>query len=225
MIIPRKLLISGAVSPYFIDSNAGSNSASATSRTWSHTTTSDTTCLVVGTFAANNAKTANVTGVTYNGVSLTQVVKSAAGSGQGGLWVMFNPPVGTYNVVMTASSGDRGIAGNSANFGGVSAVNVSGNAALASTDPRTLTITSTAKGLPVGHKIILGGNSTLHTVTASAPTGMAEERANKFVANSFAKYQGLFYSDTLVDAGSTSFTSDMTGGSMGTNSSQYMILT
>ena len=216
----------GVLLPYYIDGNAGSNSANASSISWSHTTTADTTCLVVGTQVGNSGNTASVSGVTYNGVSLTMVQRSAAATqGQGGLWVLFNPPIGTYTITMSANDGNRGISGSSANFGGATAVNASVNGNTAINNPRTITLTSTARGLPVGNKHIGGNNGTLHTVSTTDPSGMTlAATANRFTSNSFAKYQGLFYSPTLVNAGSVGFKAQVTAGTIAGSSQQFMIL-
>jgi hypothetical protein len=213
--------------PYYIGAGGQSSSANATSRTWSHTTTADTTCVVVGTQVGNNAGNANVTGVTFNGVAMTQVQKSASSAinGQGGLWVIFNPPIGTYNIVMSASNGDRGISGSSANFGGCSAVHASANSSAATNDLITTTFTSTAAGLVVGNKHIGGDNGTLHTVSMTDPSGGALILANRFTSNSFAKYQGLFYSPNIQAAGSVRFTTDVTAGTIAASTQQAMVLT
>lgn len=212
--------------PFFINGNTGTFAANSTSLSWSHTTTSATTCVVVGGYVGNNAATANITGVTFNGVSMTQVQKAAVSSqGQGGLWIIFNPPIGTYTIVLSANSGDRGISGQSANFGGCSAVNVSANGNTATTDPRTLTMTSTAVGMAVAARHVnIVGTATI-TLTASSPSGLTNTSTpNSFNSNSNRKYQSLWYSPTLVSAGSTSFTTDCNVTVAG-SSVQYMILT
>lgn len=217
----------GASPPYFINGNAGTFSSSATTITWSHTTTAATTCLVVGTFCGNNSGTANVSGVTFNGVSLTSVQKaSAAVQGQGGLWVLFNPPIGTFSIVVTSNGSDRGISGQSANFGGATAVNASANTNTSTTDPMTTSLTSTAAGLAVGHKHVNGASGTIATVSVTSPSGMVTcATPIGFLVNSFSKAEFLYYSPTLVASGSSSFTGDVTAGSVAGTSQQYMILT
>ncbi len=211
---------------YIANSATGNNIASGSTLSWSHTTTSQTTALIVGFFVGNNAKTAQVTAVKFNGVSLTLIRQAyAADNGSGSLWVLFNPPVGTYTLTATANSSDRGFGGTAGNFSNVSAVNVSATNSAATADPRTLTMTSTALGLPVGNVSGASSSSKLQTYTATAPTGMTlAGTARRFTSNSYGKYQGLFYSNTLVPAGSTSFTVDCTVGTTVNTNQQYAIL-
>lgn len=220
-------ILAQSAPPTFISGSAtGNNQASGTPLSWSHTTSAVTDAIVVGTFINNNGGNAQVTSVTFNGVSFTQIQQSAgAAQGSGGLWILYNPPVGTYTLSVNGNN-DRGIGGTAANFKNVKSVNVSASSANASTDPRTTTITSTATGYPIANIACGGSGATLLTFAASAPTGMALlGTARRFTSNSNAKYQGLFGSDTLVPAGSTSFTSNCTAGSLVNRNQQYAILT
>lgn len=212
--------------PYFINANAGSLSASAGSLTWSHTTTIDTKCLVVGTFCQNNGNSITMNTVTYNGIALTQIQSSIANGGNGSMWVLFNPPIGTYNIVITpTATADRGIAGSSMNIGNVSSVVISGETDNASTDPMTTTITNLTEGIAIGNKVITGLNATLFAVTQTSPTGIVQAHTpSSFTSNGFAKWQALFYSPNLVYSGSVSFTCDVTSGSISTTNQQFMIL-
>lgn len=212
--------------PFLINSNAGTNSASATTLTWSHTTTSATTCLVVGGFAGDNGTVVTITGITYNGIAMTQVQKTAsAAQGMSGLWVLFNPPIGTYDIVLTCGSlASRGVSGSSANFGGATAVNASGKTDATTSNPMTTAITSTRKGLAIGNCCTnIVGTGTLNQ-TWSSPAGMTSLQINSFNSNSNRKHQNLCYSPVFVDASSTSLTTTSDVAPAGQHQS-YMILT
>lgn len=216
-----------AVPMFRAGSSTGANQATGAVLSWTHTTVAATDCIVVGGFVNNNAGTQQITSVTFNGVSFTLLQQpSPTAQGTGSLWVLFNPPTGAFTLTLTANSADRGIGGTSADFLAVTSVNVSGQSVNAATDPRTTTITSTALGLPVGNVAGSGSGATALTFTASAPTGITlAGTARQFTSNSNAKYQGLFYSGTLVPAGSTSFTTDCTTGTLVQRNQQYAILT
>lgn len=191
--------------PYFINGNNGTNSASATSLTWAHTTTAATNCLIVSGYSGDNGTVVTISGITFNGVALTQVQRGpGAAQGSIGLWVLFNPPIGTFNIVLTAGSlANRGIDGQSANFGSATAINTSLRTALTSTNPITTAVTSTLIGLPVGftHTNIVGGGTVIHTY--NSPTGQTLRASQSYTSNSNRKYSTLS-SGTLVNpAGST----------------------
>jgi hypothetical protein len=226
MPLTMGMLAPKAVAPFFIDGNAGSNSASATSRTWTHTTTSATTALVVGAYANVNSGVPDITNVTFNGVALTEIRQTASGNLSTAIWWMLNPPVGSYSIVVSFSGSDRGVAGSSLNLGGVSAVDVDGGGGSGSTttDPFSTTVTAVSGGIPIANVGIEANSSTLNTVSVTSPTGMTlAHTANRFTSNSFAKYQALFYSNTLVAAGSQTLTADVTAGTINGRSQQFVI--
>jgi len=227
VLLSRKLLISGAFSPYFIDGNNGNNSANASSLSWTHTTTSDTTCLVFGGFIGRNSGTASINSVSFNSVSLTEAVGQSLTQTGAGIWYLLNPPIGTFTLSMSCTGGDRGIAGSSMNLGGVTGVDATGTTGTTSTttDPMSTTITATVTGIPVGNKIARLNGTTSATFVANAPTGMTiAHTKNDWTSSSNRKYQGMFYSDTLVPAGSTTFTTEKTtGGSIAGTHQQYAI--
>lgn len=78
---------------------------SVTSITFAHTVAGSDTALAVGAFE-NTSASNNITGVTYNGVSMTNVVNLSCGTGCG--WVngffLANPTTGTNNVVVSADT-------------------------------------------------------------------------------------------------------------------------
>jgi hypothetical protein len=225
-MIWQKLLNAGAVDPYFIDGNAGDNSASASSLSWTHTTTSDTTCLIVGGFLNRNSGTCSINSVTYNGVAMT-TIQNISNRFASGLFVMFNPPIGTHTVSVSCTGGDRGIAFSSMNIGGASVVDVSDGESdhFDTTDPKTINVTSSARGLAVGNAAFRATNNSALAASATSPTGMvAAHSENEFSSNSFRRWQALFYSPTLVDTGSTNFTLDVTTTNLGGRGQQYAIL-
>lgn len=80
----------------------------SSSKTWSHTTTGSNTILFVGGWIRGNGN--NCTGVTYNGVAMTQiqtnVVSSTVYYDKGFLFYLINPATGANNVVATFNSAD-----------------------------------------------------------------------------------------------------------------------
>lgn len=213
--------------PYLIDANAGASQASGAPLTWSHTTTAATTILIVGCFCQNNGNSITVASVTFNGIALTQLQESSANGGCGAVFYLLNPPVGTFTISMQTSSGgsDRGIAGQSMNIGGATGINTSVLGDNNTTDPRTVTTTSSLLGLAIGHVKITGVGGTLFLTTSTAPTGMtAAVAARRFTSNSNAKHNEIFYSATIVAAGSTSFTNDITQGNINARSLIYALV-
>ncbi len=213
--------------PYFIDGNVGTTSASATTLSWTHTTTTQTTCLIVGGFAGDNGSTVTITGITFNGVSMTQVQKSTSSTqGMSGMWVLFDPPIGSFTVTITCGSlASRGLGGQSANFGGASAIHVSGVTSFTSANPITTAITSTSAGLAIGNcASTIASGSTSGSYSFSSPTGMTLcSSLNTWLSNSFAKYQALLYSPVTVPVGSTTLSTPLSLTPAG-QSQQYAIL-
>lgn len=75
---------------------------SSTSSTFSFTNTAGDT-MYVGTYAGSS--TDIVTGVTYNGVSLTKIASKQLGTSQWiGIWYLKSPATGANNIVISASS-------------------------------------------------------------------------------------------------------------------------
>lgn len=227
MPITLGMLASSGKMPFFIDANAGTSSFSASSISYTHVTTADTKLLVVGVFVQNNGNSATVSDVTFNGVSLTQLQEGTGSGGCGALFYMFDPPVGSYSIVVTpTSAADRGIGAQSMNIGNARAINVSGIADNDTTDPRTLTVTSTQRGFAIGHVKIAGANGTSITTSSSSPTDITTAATpQQFSSNGFAKYNSLWYSSTYVAAGSTSFTNTITAGVISARSLIYAIVT
>jgi hypothetical protein len=199
------------VIPKFVGTATGSNAASATSRSWSHATTPDTTCLIVAGFVNNNSGTSQFTGCTYNGTSLT-LIRQTPTNGQGSvaLYVMFNPPVGTYTVQVTVNGGDRGISASAANFSAASSVHAQGGGTY-SANPMTTTVVGTQPGTPVAVCASTTAGSATMTHAWSSPSGITNLYTNSFLSNSNRKLQTMPWSNTPVAAGSSSLTTTMSG--------------
>lgn len=81
------------------------NGGWGTTKTFSHTTGSGATMLIVTVRDDSN----NVTGITFNGVSMTQLTAGPAGYAYG-LYVYYlgSPSIGTYNIVVSSASTNIG---------------------------------------------------------------------------------------------------------------------
>lgn len=77
-------------------------STPVSSKTWAHTCTGTDLILVV-TYATNQDQ--NVSGITYNGVSLTNLNSMApGGNNKQSTWYLINPATGSNNIVVSFSS-------------------------------------------------------------------------------------------------------------------------
>lgn len=185
--------------PEFINGNVGTNSASATSITWSHTTTPDTTCLFVSAWVNNNGGSVTISGVTFAGIAMTQVQQGAAGNPEG-CYVLFNPPIGTFSIVVTPSVlADRGIGASSANFRNAKSVAVSGHVAQTASSPLALSILNNhpLPGVCVFSVApSIGGGAALPApVVTMPPYRIQTAQYQDFVSNANHKGQGIYYSD------------------------------
>lgn len=88
------------------DTTLGQQGLSVSSNTLSYTVTGSNTFLVVGILTYHGAGGANaITGVTYNGVAMTQegVLTRIATSEYQYMFTLVNPATGTHDIVATAS--------------------------------------------------------------------------------------------------------------------------
>lgn len=100
-----------------LDATTDGNFVSGTSRTFSHTCTGSDRILFVE--AVINTSTDLVTGVTYNGVSMTRIqTVSPTANRRLYLYYLIAPATGANNVVITTSS-STAIGGNAASYTGV----------------------------------------------------------------------------------------------------------
>lgn len=91
-------------------SSSTSGLAQVPTLTWAHTSTGVDRLLVV---QVSTQQTKTITGITYNGVGLTQQVSKTdvANDLRSELWTLVNPPIGTYNIVVTFSANAYASAG------------------------------------------------------------------------------------------------------------------
>lgn len=83
------------------DASSGSKGAGSSTLTWSHTCSGSNRTLVVGCASKTDDY---ITGVTYNGVAMTQVDKTTGGGGGAEyMYILANPASGANNIVVTAS--------------------------------------------------------------------------------------------------------------------------
>lgn len=99
------------------DTSTNGNFVSGTTRTFSHTCTGSDLILFVE--AVINTSTDLITGVTYNGVSMTRIQTVSPNANRRlYLYYLIAPATGANNVVITASS-STAIGGNAASYTGV----------------------------------------------------------------------------------------------------------
>lgn len=110
------------------DSNSGAVASSATSFNWTHTCSGSNRVLVVSVGLNETNSHATVTGVTYNGVSLTnQQVKDAGNPQFSYLWIgyLVNPTPGANTVLVSLSNATNvtnGNAGAASSYTGVNQI-------------------------------------------------------------------------------------------------------
>jgi len=212
MPLTMGMLPGKAGDPFFIDSSQYSTTASSSLETitWTHTTTSATTCLVVAGTAINNAGTTNISSVTFNGVSLTQVVVAGSGSSTS-LWRLFSPAVGSFTLSVTMSStNDRFISGHAVNLGNANAVNAS-NAAEGSAQTFSVSFTTTKKSIIVASSFVASSGSVTRTISYSSPSTTTTQQSASNSSNSIGKTANIATS-TLQNAASLTVTSVSSGG-------------
>lgn len=190
--------------PYFINSSVQSSTASASLNviSWSHTTTHDTTCLVIAGSTTNNAGTLNITSVTFNGVALT-FADGYTDSLR--IYYLLNPPIGTYTITVTASgTNDRFFGAMAANLGAVNELNAISKINT-SLETVSTNITTTKRSIFLIASSSGSDNSTIPIVTVTSPSGAVETQTTTNQSNSFGKKTSLFYTP-IVAPGTTTVT-------------------
>lgn len=89
------------------DATTGAHALTATSLTIAHTTAGSNRALIVGVACYNGGAAADiVTGVTYNGVAMTQLAKFGPADVNIEMYIygLLNPTSGTNNIVISASA-------------------------------------------------------------------------------------------------------------------------
>jgi hypothetical protein len=210
-MLPRK----DGGTPSYINSSSGGYSTSLETISWSHTTTSLTTCLVVGQTVNKSGAAVGTSTVTFNGVALTQfVTASAVGGNQGTrLFYLLNPPIGTFTLsVQISGTVDRHHTAQAVNLGGVSAVGGTATASdddIASGVDLTTTLTAvSSQALLIGQ--VYGKNKSgggIPTLVANAPSSTTQAVTNSGTANSLGVRVSMYYTP-LVGPGSVSLNFD-----------------
>jgi len=114
------LLPAGALGQVqFVNASSGASAGTTTSFSFQHTVNAGTDrVLIVGGAIRAGAPVA-FTSVTYNGIALTPIQGvTGADDVRAELWYLINPPIGTFNVTLTASA-NRNLAGGAMTFTGV----------------------------------------------------------------------------------------------------------
>ncbi len=89
----------------FDAASTGEKTTSSTSITVSHTCTGNNLILFVGVGTFDSSAGQKVSGVTYNGVAMTQIgTRRVAGSLDNTLWYLINPATGTHDIVASYAS-------------------------------------------------------------------------------------------------------------------------
>lgn len=140
------------------DAATSAGNYSASSITFSHTVGASANYLLVGVSWFDGGGR-SITGVTYNGVSMSSVISqedtSTGNSFKSHLWKLANPATGANNVVVTFSTTVDDIAAGAASFIGVNATTPLGTAAGASGVSTTATVNvSSATGEMVFDNIL-----------------------------------------------------------------------
>lgn len=184
-------------------SSAGAN-ANAHTLTFNHTEGPGTNrLLVVGACVGRNPDTGGTVSATYNGVPMTAVgsnVHSNGGTaGFGNAFILTNPPVGSYNVVITESGfpGAGSIVGGSVSFNGVDQTTplVSAHTTSATGNSTTPAVTVTSAGNNVALDLVCMGS-------ALSATNRTNQWRNNYVTSNAA---GNGQMDTAAGATAVSF--------------------
>lgn len=156
-----------------LDSSSAAAPTNTTALTWSHTCTGSNLTLIVGVYDPDGL----TTGVTYNGVSMTQITsQSFNGTEFHAVYKLISPATGAHNIVVTRTAGGGfQVAGTGASYTGTSATqpdsyNSATNSGVASITTSTTVLASNSwlvssgywTGIGAGHLIDeLGTNSVL----------------------------------------------------------------
>lgn len=182
------------------------NAPSGTSLTLSVTLSASDNFLVVG---EEDWTSADVTGITYNGVALTEKCSGNNGSSlYSGIWYLASPPTGSaYNLVISFAS-TSGIGATAVGASGVNTGSPFGtcasNGGISSVNPSVTATGAGSNGVYIG--IGATGDTTL-TIAGANQTlvGTAQNNVNTIMAFQMSSIPG-------VDTGAFSWTGSGTGG-------------
>ena len=194
----------GASGPLYIsDTDKTETSNSTSTRTWSHTTTSDTRCLVV---AYGYRTTDGYKGqfCNFNGVSMTQpsgayIPYGSTPGGAAGIFYLFDPPIGTFTVSLSTFSNQRV---------GASSINITGTSLgpVAETSGTSSSISSSVVTTQAAVVIAASVNIQTSTSTSSMTGTPILDHADGVVG------YGISYTEP-ASAGTQSFTHTYSGSS------------
>ena len=211
MPLTMGMLPGKAGDPFLINSSQYSTSASSSLEviSWTHTTTSATSCLVVAGTAISNSGAADISSVTFNGVSLTQIIATGVGNSTS-LWRLFRPAVGSFTLSVTMDvTNDRFISGHAVNLGNANSVNASSSAEGAA-DTTSIGITTTKKSIIVVSSFVASSGSAARTISYSSPSTTTTQQSASNSSNSLGKTANIATS-TLQNAASLTVTSVSSG--------------
>ena len=192
-----------ASDPYFISSSSYSTAASSSLEvlSWSHATTADTTAIVVSGAAVNNANSLDMDFVSFNGVSFGGFVAASSSGDSVRIFVLFNPPVGTYTLrAEVDATNDRFFAAHAINLGGVSEINAANGAESTSAETLSASLTTTRRAIVIVGAYAQVGNTSISTITCTSPAGGTLTRSASNASNNLGKRFSMFYTD-VRDAG------------------------
>lgn len=197
------------------DSNAGSTIGNVSTFSWSHTVTGSNPILVVGIFGNTGSSGYTVSGVTYNGVSLT-VQQTLLASSAYLTWIgyLIGPSTGTNTIQVTlstaAGSGGPNVFAGATSFTGVDQVNPidSAGTTQAGTSASTVTLNVTTANANAWIVDVVADKYNNGTPTANSPQ-VAGYRSPNFAGsiNGGTSYQG-----PVATPASTSDTWTVAGG-------------
>ena len=174
------------------DASTTANGAAVSSLTWSHTVANQTNRVLIVTVGAEHASPAVYpTGVTYGGVSLTQIGTAVAGTttlDTISLWYLLAPTVGTANVVVTYAAAVQDVTAGATSIYGVNqaapeASSTSlNNAGATTTNITTLTnnawvVDGFVSGIDLGDMAPASGQTQRFAVASSATTAVGSSTA------------------------------------------------
>lgn len=161
----------------------------------------------------------SVTAMTFNGAALTKIDETTAGSNVQSAWGLINPAVGTFNLVVTRSSGDTDVLLDASLWNNTNQTTLYASTAKATAgfwgSGQTTACTIPTQGVAVSGFVGLddsppGGN----TVTAmSGQTLLGQQDAVQHLATSYK-----------VASGATSLGYDWTTGSTSQSASQLIVV-
>lgn len=134
----------------FDASSSGHYAAGNPTETQAHTCTG--TSLLLAVVVLGNTPL-NASGVTYNGVAMSQVVTPSSSNSDASIWVLLNPATGANNIVVTKASGEPvGIFGTS--FTGATGYGATAKADGSSTTPSATVNTSRDAGYVISGCVV-----------------------------------------------------------------------